>query len=171
MVCSRVSTHGIMECILRGIHKSLFKIISPNNACMGAAQGPKVPGALGPRGQGSQGPKGPGFPAAQGPKVPGAKSPRGPRAQGPSGPGIQGPRVPRGPGAQGPRVPGSQGPRVLNQTTLTHEGFLVSEYTVVWGPRRYHVETSVFGLNFSITESTPKRVRGVVRRLREPSEL
>ena len=26
----------------------------------------------------------------------------------------------------------------LPQTTLTHEGYLISEYTVVWGPRRYH---------------------------------
>ena len=97
--------------------------ISPNNACVGEAQGPKVPGAQGPWDPGSQGLKGPGSP--------GARGPRGPRALGPRSPGS--------PGAPGPRVPGSQGPRVPNQTTLIHEGFLISEYTVVWGPRRDHV--------------------------------
>ena len=56
--------------------KSLFKIISPNNACVGGAQGPKVLGS-------------------QGPWDPGAKGPRGPRAQG-----LQGPKVPR---SQGPK--------------------------------------------------------------------
>ena len=75
----------------------LFKVIYPNNACVGGAQGPNVL-------------------RSQGPWDPGAKGPRGPRAQGP-----QGPKVPR---SQGPRGPGTQGPRVPNQTTLTHEGFL-----------------------------------------------
>ena len=96
--------------VLRDLAVATTMPTARSNACVGGAQGPRVPGALGPRGQGSQGSKGPGAPGAQGPKVPGA----------------------RGPGAPGPRVP--------NQTTLTHEGFLISEYTVVWGPRRYHFQ-------------------------------
>ena len=27
---------------------------------------------------------------------------------------------------------------MTTHTTLTHGGFLISKYTVVWGPRRYH---------------------------------
>ena len=88
-------------------------------------RGPRIPG-----GQGSQGPKGSGTPGAQGPRGPGALAPRGPGS----------------PGAQGPRVP--------NQTTLTHEGFLISEYTVVWGPRRYHFVFFIFICFFG-----PGRVR------------
>ena len=64
----------------------LFRIISPNNTCVGGAQGPKVLGS-------------------QGPWDPGAKGPRGPRAQGP--------RVPRGPRSQGPRGLGALGPSNL----------------------------------------------------------
>ena len=31
---------------------------------------------------------------------------------------------------------------------LTHEGFLISEYTVVWGPRWYHCLFCLFPVNY-----------------------
>ena len=59
-----------------GVHfiKSLFKIISPNNACVGGAQGPKVLGSQGPWDPGAKGPRGPRAQGPQGPKVPGASA-------------------------------------------------------------------------------------------------
>ena len=65
-----------------GMHfiKSLFKIIAPNNACVGGAQGPMGPRALGrPRSQGPRGlgPRGPGCPGSQGPRAQGARVPSG----------------------------------------------------------------------------------------------